>query len=183
MSGGSINCPYALAGFHEQATLNANCQRIASSSSSFILDYIMNHHDPPIYDMNLALQLLQSCLRDDEFEFWAATEHRHQFKVKLTTVECLRTGSICHIFNGDCVLHRGAECKGVFTSDACTHAMGIRVIYSTVQWVQQGVLAADELSHICDALDIETRAKRRPRSLLAKLTERRRDLPGDGQYL
>ena len=97
MSGGSINSPYALAGFHEQAALDSSCQCILSSSSSSTLDDTMNYHEPPIYDMNLVLELLQSCLQNDDFEFCAATQQRHQFTVELTSVECFCTGFIRHM--------------------------------------------------------------------------------------
>jgi hypothetical protein len=42
-----------MAGYHEQAVLDANCHRIVSSSSSVTLDDNMKQRDPPVHDMNL----------------------------------------------------------------------------------------------------------------------------------
>lgn len=169
--GGDTGNLLAMAGFHDQAVLDANCCRIASSSSA-TLDDNLNLHDPPEYDMNLVLHLLQSCLRNDVVDFWAKIEHEHQFSVALTSMEALRSGFIRHIFDGDCVLRRGAECKAVVNSEDERHSMSIRVIDSTIQWVEGGILSAGDFTQICEALDITSGAKQRVRSLTNMLVAR-----------
>ena len=69
-SGDSLGSPCAMGGYHEQAIFDAACQRIFLSSPVPCMGANMNSRDiQPQYDMNLVLNLLQTCLRDDRPSF------------------------------------------------------------------------------------------------------------------
>lgn len=167
---------HAMAGYHDQAILDVNCQRMGFSSSDRSPDNTLNNHDHcTTYDMNLILDLLRTCLQNSQVGFWAKISHDHQFNVNVTDVEALRTGFIRHIFDGDCVLHHGAECKAVVKSGSGTFSMGICVIDAVLTWVEQGVFNTDQLVRICQALDIMSNSKQKVKALRRKLVDRRRD--------
>ena len=140
----------------------------------------MKQRESPVYDMNLVLQLLLTCLHNNSIDLgWAKTELPHHFGVALSSVETLRSGLIRHIFDGKCALHRGADCETVAGSESRPHLMKIHMINSNVQWVQKGVLSVEleGFSRRCEALDISSRAKQKVRfRLRTKLIDRRRPI-------
>ena len=166
-----------MAGFHEQAILDANCQRIALSPPVPSTGGNLNRHDnKAVYDMNLVFQSLQMCLRSNDTAFWAKVSHEHQFNVALTDVDALRTGFVCHIFSGECVSRRGDGCKAVVDNEKWPHSMAIHVIDDTIRRVQQGLLSTDDFVRTCEGLDITARVVNKKRSLVTKLVERRQQL-------
>ena len=166
-----------MAGFHEQAIFDANCQCIVPSSPVLPTGDNLNHRDhKPTYDMNRMLQLLQDCLYNDEPSFWAKVSHDHQFKVTLTDASALRTGFVDHLFSGTCVLHNGDGCKTIVNNERWPHSMGIRVIDSILEWVEQGSLSVKDFVCVCAALGITSTAGNKKRSLRTKLVDRRRQL-------
>ena len=162
-----------MAGFHEQAIFDANCQCIVPSSPVLPTGDNLNHRDhEPTYDMNRMLQLLQDCLYNDEPSFWAKVSHDHQFKVTLTDASALRAGFVDHLFSGTCVLHNGDGCKTIVNNERWPHSMGIRVIDSILEWVEQGSLSVKDFVCVCAALGITSTAGNKKRSLRTKLVDR-----------
>lgn len=166
-----------MAGYHEQAVYDANCQRVALSLPTPLAGSNLNHRDnEAVYDMNLVFQLLQTCLRSNDIAFWAKVSHEHQFKVTLTDVDALRAAFIRHIFSGDCVSRRGDGCRMVVNNEEWPHSMGVRLIDDTIRWVEQGLLGTDEFVRTCECLNITTQVVNKKRSLMTKLIDRRRQL-------
>jgi len=166
-----------MAEYHEQATLDANYQRIASSSSVPLADGNVTPHDiRGIYDMDLVRSLLQSCLEDTRTSFWAKILDEHQINVTLTSVDDFRKRFIEHIYSGECVENRGSQCGEVVMQERWPQSMAIRMVDETLEWVGNGNMRTSELGRICDALGLVPSATRRKRSLMAKLVERRRQL-------
>lgn len=159
-----------------QAAFDTECRRFGSSSLPLHNGHLKYCDPSPVYDMNLALNLLLSCLHNDETAFWAKLSHEHQYEVTLTNVDAFRTGFIHHIFNGDCVIHRGEECKSVVTSERSPHSMAIALIDCTLEWVQKGYLTGDDFTRTCASLDLFSSAKRKVKSLTKKILARRREL-------
>jgi hypothetical protein len=166
-----------LAGFHEQVALDATCQRMLFSPPMPPTGENMNDHDHhPTYDMNLVLELLQACLRNDHPAFWAEVSQSHQVTVSLTSADVLRMEFIRHIFSGDCVLRHGLQCTAVVRGERWPHSMGIRVIDGVLDWIEQGFVTVNELVCICEALGITSNVVHKRKSLLKKLVDRRRQL-------
>ena len=169
--------PCAMAGFHEQAVMDATCQRVLSSPPMPPTGENVKYHDHrPIYDIQLVLEVLQTCLRNDDVAFWAKVSFDHHIEVSVTSADALRTGILRHMFSGACVLHQGPQCKSIVTGEQWSHSMAIHVIDSTLTWVEEGSLTLNDLVCICDALGITSSALRKKRSLLKKLVEHRRQL-------
>lgn len=80
------------------------------------------------------------------------------------------------MFSGTCVLCPGSGCTAVVKGEKWPQTMGIRVIDSTLQWVEQDVLTVEGFVRICGALGIKSSASNRKRSLMTKLVDRRRQL-------
>ena len=178
---GQTQCtpPYTLAGFHEQAIYDANCQRVATCPSvSSTADNVNDCEPPPIYDMNLVLELLRSSICANDTAFWVKVSHEHQIKVTVTSVSELRAEFIRHIFSGACVNHHGSGCKSVVDHEKWAQRMGIRVIDSTLEWMEHGSLMVNESTHICGALGVPACAAWMMRALKRKLVDRRQQLLG-----
>ena len=137
----------------------------------------MTPHDPdPVYDMNLVLQLLQSCFATEQFDFWGKILHEHQITTSLTHVDAFRDAFIQHMFSGTCVLHHGSGCKAVVAHERWPQSMGIRMIDCMLKWVERDALSLINCTRICDALGIQLAATQKKRSMRIKLSDRRRQL-------
>ena len=173
--GAPLGEPSARAGYHDQAVFDAAFRRIAPSPPARPAGENMNPHDcRPDYDMNLVLNLLQTCLRNNEPAFWAKISDEHHIKSLVTDMDALCTEFIRHLFYGACVSCQGSQCRAVVTGERLPESMGIRVLDSTLRWVEQGELTIDDLARVCRSINIQPSAKNKKRSLLTKLTERRR---------
>lgn len=133
----------------------------------------MNSHDSqPVYDMNLLLQSLRACLKNDQYDFWAVLADDHQIKPLVTSVDALRTEFLCHIFSGGCVSSGARGCKGIVNMEEWSQSMGIRVIDSTLQWVEEGSLSVEDFVTLCKSLGLESTAKNKKILLTRKLAVR-----------
>ena len=133
-------------------------------------DINMTYCDPPsAYDMNLVLQLLCSCLCNEDTTFCAKLLHEHNFNIPLGTVDVFRAGFIWHIYNGNCVSHQGISRKAVVLSECWPQSMGIQLIDSRLQWMEQGALTAKELASIYGAIETQSQSLCSGKSLMAKM--------------
>ena len=156
----------ALAGFHEQAILDANCQHVVLPSLVHPTRGNMNSPDfEPVYDMNTLLSLLQSCLHNERYDFWVGVAHEHQIKTLLMTIDSFCFNFICHVFSGVCVSGDEPGCKTVVNHEWWPQLMGIRVIDDTLLWVEQGALSVQDFVCVCQALGITLSAADKIRSL------------------
>ena len=178
---GLLHIPDALAGYHDQAIYDVACHNLVASSSRAPSDINMNSSDPPcdprpVYNMDRVLQLLQDCLQNKQTAFWAEVSYNHKFEVEVTSTDALLTGFIRHIYSGDCVAGKGAECKDIVRDERWTHSMGIHMIDSTLEWLESRKLDVDQFVRICAALGLSSSAVRKERLLKGKLVDRRRQL-------
>jgi hypothetical protein len=174
---GSAGNPYTLAGFHEQAVLNATCHRMLFAPPVTSTGENMNNHvHHPTYNMNLVLELLRACLQNNHPAFWAEVSQNHQITVSLTSADALRAEFIRHIFSGGCVLRHGLQCTAVVNGEEWPHSMGIRMIDSVLEWMEQGFVTVNDLVCICGALGITSNVVHKRKCLLKKLVDRRRQL-------
>lgn len=170
--------PGSIPGLHEQAIFDATCQAMTlSSPAQRTGGGDMNSHDPtPLYDMNLVLRLLRVYLENEEYDFWASVAHENQLRVAVTSVDALRMELIHHIFSGTCVSNDAPGCKAVVSLERWPQSMGIRVIDSTLEWVDQGTLSTTSFEQVCKGLGIETKTVNKKRALTKMLVNRRWDL-------
>ena len=168
--------PHALADFHDQATLDASCQRMGVNSSVTSSDDDVNNHDHrPAYEIDCILHLLKACFSNSRYEFWAEIADGHQLEINMTNAEDLHIAFIRHLYDGSCALHKGSECSIFVTSGHWKHQMAVYLVDSTLEWVENTSIGVDDFVYICNALGIKTNTKWKVRSLRTKLVDRRRE--------
>ena len=167
--------PFGLAGFHEQAVLDANCQSISfSSSMPSVVDNVTSRDTPAILNTKLILERICACLVNRDTSFWAEVEADHPYHVDFTDVGAFRACFIRHIYSGECAQAKGTGCRK-FTCHQSPQVVAIALIDTTLQWLQEGVLAMDDFAYICSALDITMMSKEIRKSLKVKFRNRRHE--------
>jgi len=123
-------------GFHEQAVFDTTCPHMVLSLPAQPAGGNVTSHDPkPVYDMNLMLRSLQTCLSNDQYCFWAKLADEHQIKVVVTSVDDLRTEFIRHIYGGDCVSSGGTGWKEIVTAERWSQSMvSVSLIAHCSRW-------------------------------------------------
>ena len=98
---------------------------------------------------------------------------------KLCDLDTFREAFIKLLFSGACVLQSGTACRLVVTNEQSPENMGVRMIDRTLEWFDDGMLSLTALSMICHALDIPASPSQEKRSLLCRMSSRRRMLLKD----
>jgi hypothetical protein len=132
------------------------------------------HDNYENYDLHNIFEMLKMCLRTNDMGYWAEVANAHKLEIGITCVEDFRSSLIKHVYDGECVLHRGAGCESVVKSGRWAHLLGVRLIDITLEWVDRGALSVTDFIRIGDALGMNVNAKKKVRSLRTSLIDRRR---------
>lgn len=169
--GETTSGPYAAAGYHEQATLDAACSGIVSLQPQPCGSNV-TQHDTPVYNTNAVLQLIRDCVSNDSYMSYTKLVFEHGVTPTVGTADGTRAALLQHLFCGGCAAGQGAGCKTVLYGEKWPQSAGIKIIDLTCKWMDDSVLTTKDLVYICQALEGPIVSKQR-RWLLAKLVSRR----------
>ena len=93
---------FMFTGYHEQATLDAACQCIIPSPPQPFDGNMTQHDQMPIYDLNTIYKLVQTCLSNELYLFYAQVVSDHDITPAVGTADSVHDALIQHLFSGGC---------------------------------------------------------------------------------
>ena len=124
-SAGWMSGKFTFTGYHEQAILDAACQGITLQP----FDSNMTQHDQmPTYNLNTILKLVQTCLSNEPYLFYAQVISDHDITPTVGTADGVRVALIQHLFSRGCHSQHGAGCKEVVHADSWPQSVAIKMI-------------------------------------------------------
>lgn len=176
-SGTAIGTASTIAGYHNQAFLDATCRNLISRPSQQDSDNVTQRevHDA-VYNDDLILELVRVGLSEEHWLFYSKVISEHMIQPNVATADGARVALIKHLFFGECVSKGGIQCKTVVQGERWPETMGMRVINLVSKCLDKNELSMNNLAYMCNALGLAPSKTQQRRLMLGKLARQRRTL-------
>ena len=162
---------------NDQAFLDGHCKQFfAPPHQHGGNDVTPSEIHDPTYNEELIFDLIRKGVSDESWLSYSRVVAEHSITPRVATADGAREALLEHLFSGDCVSHKGVECKAIVQGERWPQSVGIRMIDLLAEWTDNRKVSTKELEGVCKALGILPSATQLRRSLLSKLASRRRHL-------